>query len=73
MKTIYRNGTYERVSDEVAERAVKDGTANYAPKEKWKKTVRDLKTKKEELVQELSLEAAKKREKKENKKSKKNK
>ena len=36
MKTILENGTYKRVSDEVAEKKVINGTAEYAPKSKWK-------------------------------------
>ena len=40
MKTIYRNGTYERVSDEVAATEVSFGRAKYAPKSEWKQKVR---------------------------------
>ena len=36
MKTILENGTYKRVSDEVAEKRVRSGAAEYAPKSKWK-------------------------------------
>jgi hypothetical protein len=42
MKTIFRNGTYERVSDEVADHEVRVGHAKYAPKSEWKKNVRDV-------------------------------
>ncbi|NBW57902.1 hypothetical protein EBR43_09035, partial [bacterium] len=41
MKTIYRNGTYERVSDEVAGHEVAFGRAKYAAKSEWKTNVRD--------------------------------
>jgi hypothetical protein len=42
MKTILRNGAYERVSNEVAEHEVSFGRAKYAPKSEWKKNVRDV-------------------------------
>lgn len=42
MKTILRNGAYERVSNEVAEHEVSFGRAIYAPKSEWKKNVRDV-------------------------------
>ena len=42
MKTIFKNGTYERVSNEVAEHEVKVGKAKYASKMDWKKTTRSL-------------------------------
>jgi hypothetical protein len=41
MKTILKNGKYERVSDEVAEMLVKKNVATYAPKSEWKKHSRD--------------------------------
>ena len=41
MKTIFKNGTYERVSNEVAEHEVKMGRAKYASKMDWKKTTRN--------------------------------
>jgi len=41
MKTIFKNGTYERVSEEVAEQEVKMGRARYASKIDWKKNVRN--------------------------------
>lgn len=42
MKTVLRNGRYERVSDEQAEKLVKRNLATYAPKSEWKRTVRDV-------------------------------
>jgi len=41
MKTILKNGTYQRVSNEVAEREVAKG-ARFASKTEWKINVRDL-------------------------------
>ena len=41
MKTIYSNGAYERVSNEVADHEVKMGRAKYSPKNEWKVSVRD--------------------------------
>lgn len=41
MKTIFKNGTYERVSNEVADYEVKVGNARYASKMDWKKNVRN--------------------------------
>ena len=48
MKTIFKNGTYERVSDEIAEREVKFKRAAYAPKSEWKASARSVKTEKQE-------------------------
>ena len=42
MKTILKNGTYERVSNEVADYEVKVGKAKYASKMEWKKTTRSV-------------------------------
>lgn len=42
MKTIFSNGTYQRVSNEVADHEVKMGRAEYAPKTAWKQNVRDV-------------------------------
>ena len=47
MKTIFKNGTYERVSDEVAEQEVRFGRAKYAPKSEWKASARSIKTEKQ--------------------------
>ena len=42
MKTIFKNGTYQRVSNEVAEKEVKFGSAKFAPKSEWKSSVRGI-------------------------------
>ena len=42
MKTIFSNGTYSRVSDEMAATEVSFRRATYAPKSEWKRTVRDV-------------------------------
>lgn len=42
MKTIFRNGTYERVSNEVADYEVRVGKAQYTSKSNWKINVRDI-------------------------------
>jgi hypothetical protein len=47
MKTIFKNGTYERVSDEVAEQQVKFGRAKYVPKLEWKASARAIKSEKQ--------------------------
>ena len=47
MKTIFKNGTYERVSDEVAEQQVKFGRAKYVPKSEWKASARAIKSEKQ--------------------------
>lgn len=44
MKTILRNGVYERVNNEVADHEVSFGRAKFAPKSEWKKNVRDVKS-----------------------------
>ena len=41
MKTILKNGTYQRVSNEVAEREVAKG-AKFVSKSEWKQNVRDV-------------------------------
>jgi len=43
MKTIFKNGTYERVSDAIAEQEVKFKRATYAPKSEWKASGRSSK------------------------------
>ena len=48
MKTIFKNGTYQRVSNEVAEKEVKFG-AKFASKSEWKTSVRDVKVIKPEV------------------------
>jgi hypothetical protein len=52
MKTIFKNGTYERVSEEVADYEVKVGNAQYASKKSWKENVRDIVKVKAETVVE---------------------
>ena len=47
MKTIFKNGTYERVSEEVAEQQVKFGRAKYVPKSEWKASARAIKSEKQ--------------------------
>ena len=44
MKTITKNGSYLRVSDEVAEHEVKMNRAKYSSKSEWKMDVRDVKS-----------------------------
>jgi hypothetical protein len=44
MKTIFSNGTYQRVSNEVADREVSFGRAKFAPKSEWKTNVREVKS-----------------------------
>lgn len=64
MKTILKNGTYLRVSNEVAEREVAKG-AKFASKSEWKQNVRDAK---KIAIEEVKEEAKAKKE--SNKKSK---
>jgi hypothetical protein len=42
MKTVYKNETYYRLSDNEADRQVNAGIAVYAPKSAWKRNVRDF-------------------------------
>lgn len=58
MKTILKNGTYQRVSNEVAEREVAKG-AKFASKSEWKKNVRDAK---KIAIEEVKEEAKAKKE-----------
>jgi len=62
MKTIFKNGTYERLSNEVAEHEVKMGRAKYASKIDWKKNVRN--TAKAEVVVEAEEKGEKTKSKK---------
>jgi hypothetical protein len=57
MKTINRNGTYQRVSNEVAAKLVTAGQAKYVPKSEWKANVRDVKV---EAVITVKTESPKK-------------
>lgn len=58
MKTILKNGTYLRVSNEVAEREVAKG-AKFASKSEWKQNVRDAK---KIAIEEVKEEAKAKKE-----------
>jgi len=48
MKTIFKNGEYERVPDEVAENAVKHKGFKYVSKSEWKINTRPVLELKEE-------------------------
>ena len=52
MKTIFSNGTYHRVSNEVADHEVKMNRAKYASKSDWKKNVRDTQKSQEVTIAE---------------------
>lgn len=55
MKTVFKNGVYERVDNEVGEIRVKNQGWKYVPKSEWKTNVRDTKTE-EQVVQEEKKE-----------------
>jgi hypothetical protein len=59
MKTILRNGAYERVSNEVADHEVSFGRATYAPKSEWKQKVRDVRKSADVTVAEAKGEVTK--------------
>lgn len=61
MKTIFKNGTYLRVSDEVAEKEFQSGTATYASKSEWKRNVRDALTVKEKIDADVKSETKEKK------------
>ena len=65
MKTVLRNGSYERVSNDQAESLVKRNLATYAPKSEWKQTVRDAnrieKESRAQQIKELRKEKANKK------------
>jgi len=48
MKTIFKNGAYERVGEEVAESQVKYHGWKYVPKSEWKAATRVLVTEAQE-------------------------
>jgi hypothetical protein len=50
MKTIFKNGAYERVSDEVAEISVRHQGAKYVSKSEWKLNARNI-TKSETVIE----------------------
>ena len=52
MKTIFKNGTYERVSNEVADYEVRVGKAKYTSKIEWKKNTRSIVSVKSEATTE---------------------
>lgn len=55
MKTIFKDGAYDRVDNEVGEVRVKYQGWKFVPKTEWKKNVRDIKTESQE-VQETKKE-----------------
>lgn len=57
MKTIMINGTYERVSDEIAHLRVRAG-AKYVPKSEWKINVRNIPSE-EKIVETIKAEKTK--------------
>ena len=59
MKTIFKNGTYERVSNEVADYEVRMGKAKYASKIDWKKNTRSTVNVKSETKSKKAMKAAK--------------
>lgn len=59
MKTVFKNGTYERLSDEMAEYEVRNKNAQYRSKSEWKKNVRDIS--KEEEDKEIKTKAKSKK------------
>lgn len=61
MKTIFKNGAYERVSDEVAEQKIRQGF-KFVPKQEWKLNWRNIQ--KVETPKEIVLEKEVKSEKK---------
>ena len=60
MKTILKNGTYKRVSDDLAEKDVRSGRATYAKKSDWKQAVRDAKTVQAQAITESDKHQSKK-------------
>lgn len=59
MKTIFKNGTYERVSNEVAELKISKGW-KFVPKQEWKQNFRDIKNSTPEVVVEEKVKSDKK-------------
>ena len=60
MKVIFKDGTYQKVANDVAENEVRFGRASFAPKSEWKKNVRDNQSV-EAKVAEIKGEATKNR------------
>ena len=70
MKTIFKNGEYKRVSDEVAEKKVKEGW-KFTSKSEWKEKVRDAeKAKVKDKEQHSAEESIAKKEKAQDKMNK---
>lgn len=71
MKTVFKDGAYERVADEVGEIRTKNQGWKYVPKSEWKQNARVVKTeaqvvqdeKKEETVSKKALRRSKLKEK----------
>lgn len=57
MKTIFSDGVYQRVADEVADHEVKFGRAKFVPKTEWKKNVRDVEKAKRAEAEKAKAEA----------------
>ena len=57
MKTIFSDGVYKRVTDEVADHEVKFGRAKFVPKTEWKKNVRDVEKAKRAEAEKAKAEA----------------
>jgi hypothetical protein len=51
MKTIFKNGAYERVSEEVAEISVRHQGARYVSKAEWKQATRSVKSETVEVAE----------------------
>jgi hypothetical protein len=61
MKTIFKNGSYERVSNEIAKREVKFKRATYASKSEWKSSTRSIKSENQEVIQSKDNQAKSKK------------
>jgi hypothetical protein len=59
MKTIFKNGVYKRVNDEVAEKKVKEEGYVYVSKSDWKKNDRDAIKSPKKLDEQKSSEEKK--------------
>ena len=55
MKTIFKDGVYDRVDNEISELRVKNQGWKYVPKQEWKKNARVVKTE-VQVVQEVKKE-----------------
>ena len=61
MKTIFKNGAYERVSDEVAEISVRHQGARYVSKTEWKQATRSIKSETIEVAESKGQETKSKK------------